>query len=67
MATSFGGVLFFLNAEFTQLIHFYIYGLRGVSHLGDKTLDDKKICLMFTKSNITVSKMNGESSMLDLG
>jgi hypothetical protein len=57
--TSFDGVLFFLNAEFTQLIHLYIYGLR-------KTLDDKKICLMFTKNNITVSETNGESSMLDL-
>lgn len=59
MATNFGGVLFFLNAELTQLIHFYIYWLR-------KTLNDKKICLMFTKNNITVGKMDSEISMLDL-
>jgi hypothetical protein len=52
MAISFGGVLFFLNAELTQLIHFYIYGLR-------KTLGGKKICLAFTKNNVIVGKMNG--------
>jgi hypothetical protein len=39
--SKFDGVLFFLNANFTQIIHFYIQELRGVSHLDDKTLDNE--------------------------
>jgi hypothetical protein len=49
-----------------HLAHFYIYGPRGVSHLDDKTLDDRKICLMFTKNNITVSEMNSGSTSLTI-
>lgn len=56
--SKFDGVLFFLNANFTQIIHFYIYKLH-------KTLEDNKICLMFTKSNIALSKMDSESSILN--
>jgi hypothetical protein len=55
--SKFDGVLFFLNANFTQIIHFYIYKLH-------KALEDNKICLMFTKSNMALSKMDGESLML---
>ena len=40
---NYDGVLFFLNANFAQLIHFYIYAVRGVSHLDDKTLDDRNL------------------------
>ena len=49
--SKFDDVLFFLNANFTQIIHFYIYKLH-------KTLEDNRICLMFTKSNIVVGEMN---------
>jgi hypothetical protein len=59
--SKFDGVLFFLNANFTQIIHFYIYELR-------KTLEDSRICLMFTKNNISLSKMDsGLTSLTTCG
>jgi len=51
------GALFFINANFTQIIHFYIYKLH-------KALENNKICLMFTKSNMALSKRDNESSIL---
>ena len=57
--SKFDGVLFFLNANFTQIIHFYIYKLH-------KTLEDSRICLMFTKSNIALSKMDSGSTSLTI-
>jgi hypothetical protein len=53
--SKFDGVLFFLNANFTQTIHFYIYKLH-------KTLEDSRICLMFTKNNIAIGEMNGRTT-----
>jgi hypothetical protein len=38
------------------LIHFYIYKLH-------KTLEDNRICLMFTKGNMAVGEMNGGSTL----
>jgi hypothetical protein len=57
--SKFDGVLFFLNANFAGLIHFYIYKLH-------KTLEGSKICLMFTKSNIALSKMDSGSTSLTI-
>jgi len=49
--SNFNSALFFINTNFTQSIHFYIYGIR-------KTLDSREICLVFTKNNIFMKKMN---------
>jgi len=54
--SNFDGALFFINTNYTQTIYFYIYGIR-------KTLDDIGICLMFTKNNIFVTKMNSKGSV----
>ena len=51
--SDFNSALFFINTNYPQPIHFYIYGIR-------KTLDDREISLMFTKNNVSVNKMNGE-------
>ncbi len=47
----FNNALSFINADYTQLTYFYIFSAR-------KVLDDRRICLMFTKNNMTVNKMN---------
>jgi hypothetical protein len=52
----FDDALFFINTNYTQTIHFYIYGIR-------KVLNGIGISLMFTKNNIFVNKMNSNDSI----
>ena len=47
----FNNALSFINTDHTQPTYFYIFSAR-------KTLDDRGICLMFTKNNMAVDKMN---------
>jgi len=47
----FNNALSFINVNCTQPTYFYIFSAR-------KVLDDRRICLMFTKNNISVTKMN---------
>jgi hypothetical protein len=59
--SKFDDVLFFLNTDFTQIVHFYIYKLY-------KTLEDNRICLVFTKNNISLSEMgSGPTSLATCG
>ena len=51
----FNSALLFINADCTQPAHFYIFSTR-------KVLEDRGICLMFTKNNITANKINNKNS-----
>jgi len=51
----FNNALSFINTDCTQPAYFYTFSAR-------KVLDDKSICLMFTKNNMAVNKMNNKNS-----
>ncbi len=50
----FNTALLFINTDYTQPAYFYIFSAR-------KVLDDKGICPMFTKNNMTANKINNKN------
>ncbi len=51
----FNSALPFINTDYAQPAYFYIFSAR-------KVLEDRGICLMFTKNNIAANKMNNKNS-----
>jgi hypothetical protein len=50
----FNSTLPFINTDYAQPAYFYIFNAR-------KVLEDRGICLMFTKNNIAANKMNNKN------